>query len=63
MRHMYIVEASPRRELIAQALQSKTVVYMDSEMWCQPYIDEYDQRGQLWLQPHLVDDLSGSAGA
>src|SRR6202790_5461491 len=49
MRHMYIVEASPRRELISQALQSKTLVYMDSEMWFEPYIDEYDQKGQLWL--------------
>jgi hypothetical protein len=49
MRHMYIVEADPRREVIAQALQSKTLVYMDSEMWYEPYIDEYDQKGQLWL--------------
>ena len=49
MRNMYIVEASPRRELISQALQGKTIIYMDSEMWFEPYIDEYDQKGQLWL--------------
>src|ERR1700724_3823643 len=49
MRNIYIVEASPRREVISQALQGKTVIYMDSEMWYQPYIDEYDQKGQLWL--------------
>ncbi len=49
-RHIYVVEASPRRErgAAAGALQSKTLVYMDSEMWFEPYIDEYDQRGRLW---------------
>ena len=31
MRNMYVVEASPRRELISQALQGKTIIYMDSE--------------------------------
>ena len=48
MRHVYIVEASPRRDRSSRALQSKTVVYMDSEAWFEPYIDEYDQRGNLW---------------
>ena len=48
MRHLYVVEATPRPERISRALQSKTVVYLDSEMWFEPYIDEYDQRGQLW---------------
>ncbi|HUA34965.1 MAG TPA: DUF1329 domain-containing protein [Candidatus Binataceae bacterium] len=47
-RHMYIVEATPRPDKISGALQSKTVVYMDSESWYEPYIDEYDKRGQLW---------------
>jgi hypothetical protein len=52
MRHMYIVTAEPRRILggqgITAALDSKTVIYMDSEMWFEPYIDTYDRRGELW---------------
>ncbi len=48
MRHMYLIEASPRRERIARALDSRTNIYMDSEMWFEPYIDTYDSRGQLW---------------
>ena len=60
---MYVVEASPRRELISQALQGKTIIYMDSEMWYQPYIDEYDQKRPALAEPHLVDDLSRSPGA
>jgi hypothetical protein len=47
-RHMYLIEASPRRERIGRALDSKTNIYMDSEMWFEPYIDTYDSRGQLW---------------
>ncbi len=48
MRHVYIVEATPRPDRIAGALQSKTLIYMDSESWFEPYIDEYDHAGQLW---------------
>ncbi|HSR57009.1 MAG TPA: DUF1329 domain-containing protein, partial [Candidatus Binataceae bacterium] len=50
LRHMYVVEATPRRERGAAsgALQSKTIIYMDSEMWFEPYIDEYDRNGRLW---------------
>src|SRR5271165_452525 len=52
MRHMYIVTAEPRRIMggqgAAAALDSKTVIYMDSEMWFEPYIDTYDRRGELW---------------
>ncbi len=50
MRHIYVVEATPRRERGAalRALQSKTLVYMDSEMWFVPYVDEYDRQGRLW---------------
>jgi hypothetical protein len=48
IRHVYIVEATPRPERIARALQSKTLIYMDSESWFEPYIDEYDHAGQLW---------------
>jgi len=47
-RHIYVVEATPRREVIPEALQSRTLVYMDSEMWFEPYIDEYDNAGRLW---------------
>jgi len=47
-RHIYVVEATPRREMIPQALQSRTLVYMDSEMWFAPYVDEYDNKGNLW---------------
>jgi hypothetical protein len=51
MRHMYIVQAMPRRipGKASGALDSRTVIYMDSEMWFEPYIDEYDQQGRLWL--------------
>ncbi len=49
MRHMYIVTAEPRRGVNnGEALDSKTVIYMDSEMWFEPYIDTYDRRGQLF---------------
>ena len=48
-RHMYIVEATPRRDVNNPgALDKKTIVYLDSEVWFEPYIDTYDQRGQLW---------------
>ena len=29
-------------------LDKKTVVYMDSEVWFEPYVDGYDQKGALW---------------
>lgn len=47
-RHLYIVQAVPRRSNNSQALQGKTVLYVDGEMWFEPYVDEYDQKGQLW---------------
>ena len=49
-RHMYIVEAAPRREMneAKYAIDSKTLIYMDSEGWFEPYIDTYDPKGQLW---------------
>ena len=51
MRHMYIVQVLPRRiqGKAMGALDSRTIIYMDSEMWFEPYIDEYDQQGRLWL--------------
>ncbi|HUA35856.1 MAG TPA: DUF1329 domain-containing protein [Candidatus Binataceae bacterium] len=47
MRHMYIVQALPDRSRI-NALDSRTVIYMDSEMWFEPYIDTYDRSGNLF---------------
>jgi len=48
MRHLYLIEATPRPETRAGATHSKTIVYVDSEMWFEPYIDKYDRKGQLW---------------
>ena len=51
MRNLYLVEAKPRHSGIesnVQALDSRTVVYMDSELWFMPYIDTYDRAGRLW---------------
>jgi hypothetical protein len=47
MRHMYVIEATPDRKRV-NALDSKTIVYMDAEMWFEPYIDTYDQAGTLF---------------
>ncbi len=30
------------------ALDSRTAVYLDSEVWFEPFIDTYDRRGQLF---------------
>ena len=48
MRNLYVLEATPRRDRIREALQGKTVLYIDSEMWFEPYVDTYDRRGQLF---------------
>ena len=48
MRHVYLVEVTPRPERITGVLHSKTIVYIDSEMWFNPYVDSYDRRGELW---------------
>ena len=47
MRHMYIVEASPRYNIV-NTLQGKNIIYMDSEVWFQAYVDAYDRRGELF---------------
>src|SRR5271169_1635842 len=47
MRHMYVIEALPDRGRI-NALDGRTIVYLDSEMWFEPYIDTYDSRGNLF---------------
>jgi len=48
MRHLYIVEATPRPERITGVLHSRTVIYLDGEAWFNPYVDSYDRKGQLW---------------
>jgi hypothetical protein len=50
LRHMYVVEATPRREIgqASGALESKTIIYLDAEVWFEPYVDTYDRNGQLW---------------
>jgi Protein of unknown function (DUF1329) len=47
MRHLYVVEASPRYGVV-NTLQGKNVLYLDSEVWFEPYIDTYDRKGQLF---------------
>ncbi len=51
MRHLYLVQAQPRRrggaETNLEATDSRTIIYMDTEVWFVPYIDTYDRRGQL----------------
>ena len=49
LRHMYIVEATPRRDMNNPgALDKLTNVYVDTELTYEPYIDTYDQKGRLW---------------
>jgi hypothetical protein len=50
MRHIYIVQAAPRDMMgtSGNVLDSRTLIYMDSEMWFEPYIDTYDRQGRLW---------------
>jgi hypothetical protein len=50
MRHMYIVESVPRTsgKQSSNVLEGKTVIYLDSEVWFEPYVDTYDRKGQLW---------------
>jgi len=47
IRHMYVVEATPDQSRV-NAIDSKTNIYMDSEMWFEPYIDTYDRGGRLF---------------
>ena len=55
MRHLYLIEVTPDPRRIKGVLQSKTIVYVDSEMWFNPYVDSFDQRGQLWkVQIYLL---------
>ncbi len=52
LRRMYVVEADPRNADNSQALQSRTILYIDSEVWYPLYEDAYDRAGQLW-QNHI----------
>ncbi len=47
MRHLYVLEAMPRRGHV-NAIDSRTLIYLDSEMWFEPYIDTYDRAGRLF---------------
>jgi hypothetical protein len=47
MRHLYVVEAMPNRREV-NALDARTVIFLDSEMWFEPYIDTYDRSGKLF---------------
>ena len=62
MRHLYVVEATPDRKRV-NALDSKTIIYMDSEMWFEPYIDTYDRERHAVPQPHLLAGDARSSGA
>jgi hypothetical protein len=50
MRHIYIVESDPRAygRQSSNVLESKTVIYLDAEVWFEPYVDTYDRKNQLW---------------
>ncbi|HYB89430.1 MAG TPA: DUF1329 domain-containing protein [Candidatus Binataceae bacterium] len=53
MRPLYVVQTTPRWNANnPQALHSKSILYIDSEMWFEPYVDEYDAKGELW-QNHI----------
>jgi hypothetical protein len=48
LRHLYVVQVTPRASQTSEILESKTIVYIDGEGWFNPYVDSYDRRGQLW---------------
>ncbi len=52
MRQLYVVQTAPRSSNNGQALHAKSILYIDSEMWFEPYVDEYDAKGELW-QNHI----------
>jgi hypothetical protein len=47
-RHLYAVEATPRPSRLRQALQAKSVIYVNSETWFAPYVDTYSRDSQLF---------------
>jgi hypothetical protein len=48
MRHLYVVQVTPRASQTSEILESKTIVYIDGEGWFNPYVDSYDRKGELW---------------
>jgi hypothetical protein len=50
MRHLYIVESDPRDggKQSSNVLEGKSVIYLDAEVWFEPYVDTYDRKNQLW---------------
>ena len=50
MRHVYVLEVTPRRQIgqASSTLDSKTILYSDSEVLWPSYVDTYDRRGQLF---------------
>ncbi|HKN00842.1 MAG TPA: DUF1329 domain-containing protein [Candidatus Binataceae bacterium] len=49
MRHMYIMEGTARPSRLAGDLYSKHLLYIDSEADFGMYQDQYDRRGQLFI--------------
>ncbi len=49
MRHMYIVEGIARPERLPGDLYSKHILYIDSEADFGMYQDQYDRKGQLFI--------------
>jgi hypothetical protein len=47
LRPTYIVEANPRWGVV-NPVQGKRILYNDSEIWFNPYIDVYDRKGELF---------------
>jgi Protein of unknown function (DUF1329) len=53
LRSMYIVQTRPRWKTVnPEALHAKSILYIDNEVWFEPYVDEYDANGELW-QNHI----------
>jgi uncharacterized protein DUF1329 len=53
MRHNFVIEATPRRlrfsrKGTANVLDSRNVLFIDSESWYYAYVDSYSQDGRLW---------------
>jgi Protein of unknown function (DUF1329) len=53
LRQVYIVQTTPRWNTNnPESIHSKSILYVDGEMWFEPYVDEYDSHGELW-QNHI----------
>jgi len=49
MRHMYVLEGTARPTWLAGDLYSKHILYIDSEADFGMYQDQYDRKGQLFI--------------